>query len=325
MPDTQAPDPSPPPGTPLDEGGRPRWVDAHLTPDQRDKLLPGLVWMLLLYQQAGLDPSRINVAQRIYIGASGGRDGWHWESSGQRRLAADLGMSQPTLVAALDELARFGWLIPVTRGRKGAVYVLAWPPADCLTPVAGKARCGQPTGKGNLCTTTAGKGTVHPGEGPCYKHGGTRKNQPEPADQLAGEASPLQPLKQSPAAAQHQGDAALQPLNQTGPETDVEIDSSTTRPHLVVLQPLKRKPVDNPDQAAPYQPPLLQPLKRADSTVEAVLLQPLEPTASTVESRFVGFVEGFVTCLNEGSPRSTSGGSPPRRPDGTFNNEAAAG
>lgn len=326
-------------GNPVDDAKRPAWTNDYLTQRQRDGLLDGLLWMLLLYEQRDIDASRISVAQRIYIGCSGGRDGWVWEKS-LRSLAKELSLSQTTVTAALADLEQLGWLVVQTgTGMQSNLYGLAWPAVDPLAQEPRKEQCGQPTKKNLWCTTTAGKGTIHPGKGPCWRHGGTRatgqttpaQEPPAPEPGPETDAPVPQRLEHEPAAehrpqvrpdqvqAAVEEPVVLQPLEQEPVENEI----STGRPRLTVLQPLGHRPVENARYPQHWQPPLLQPLETAAPTIEVPMLQPLGNGAPTVGAMFVQSV-GVCNLSNDTSPRSTSAGSrPDRRSDGTFQSEAA--
>lgn len=301
-------------GTPIADRGIPLWARLYLSPGQQGSLSRGLQWILLLYQQAGLDQSRINAAQRLYIACGDKSECWH----NIRTLAAETHMSQTTLIACLEELAELGWIVMTAgRGSKRSHYQLAWPLEDCLTSID-KAMCAQPTKKDGLCTTTAGKGTTHPGEGPCWRHGGIRANKGHAS---AGEPSVLQRLEQQRPAPLDEPAADEQSQPQPLEQGPVDKAAKAAKARHLVLQPMKHRPVDKPRGRAGYQPPLLQRLEMHAPTVDDRLLQPLENLAPTVGAEYVReSVTESVRGVEQDPPRSTHPGKQleGRAPDGTM-------
>ncbi|RCG27199.1 hypothetical protein DQ384_26125 [Sphaerisporangium album] len=204
-------------GAAIDETDVPAWAHRYLSPGQL-KLNRALVWMLLFYKRTGLDSSRYNIAQRLYV-YTVGKD--HKEANpGYKSLATELNMAENTAIASVHQLMDEGWL--VTRGaRRYPTFRLAWPTEDVIAQAPGKVEvklCGRPTSKGGACKKRAGRGTKHQGEGPCIEHEET----PEP-----------QPLRLEDEA---ETDSEPQPLRFTS------VDNPPDQP-----QPLRFDPVDNPE------------------------------------------------------------------------------
>lgn len=302
-----------PQGTPIDERSLPPWARPYLSPGQQT-LDRGMQWMLMVYKQTGMR-SRKDVAQRLYFTTIGKEE--KESRYGIRALAADLDVSQQTVVDALAEYEELGWIVKQARkGTQTSRILLAWPAQDPLARVDGPEQCAQPTTKGGLCTKRAGKGTTTPGTGPCFQHGGTRANPEHTAEPVAP-----QPLEHNEAGAspipEPQMAAAPQPLEQK----PVEIPGEIAPPRLFALQPLERKAVDKPGKATPYQPVLLQPLQTSAPTVADLVLQPLRPSAPTVGAKYVkSAIEECDRGVIGVSPRSTSAGKQlnGRAPDGTM-------
>ncbi|MGI5286604.1 helix-turn-helix domain-containing protein [Nonomuraea polychroma] len=157
--------------TPVDDAPAPAWAAAYLSPGQLG-IDRGLQWILLVYSRRGWDPSRVNVAQRLYVHTVG-RQRKHCNPS-IASLAEDCGISETTAAAAVEDLEAEGWLVVVRRRRHPNVYRLAWPGDDRHPGDRQQVpRCGAPTKKGGVCTRRAGRGTTTPGVGPCVLHGGT--------------------------------------------------------------------------------------------------------------------------------------------------------
>ncbi|MBO4273761.1 hypothetical protein [Microbispora triticiradicis] len=166
----------------IDKQPIPEWVKFYFTESQLT-LPPSLLWVLLLYQRTGWEPSHVNVAQRLYVATSFKRKGedkkdWHSEGS----IARDLNLSRKTVGSAVKDLVAEGWMVKVPRPGWSSELWPAWPLEDCLTPVDGPELCAMRKKGGTLCTRRAGWGTDTPGDGPCKYH---------------REAGPAQPLRTS--------------------------------------------------------------------------------------------------------------------------------
>jgi hypothetical protein len=193
---------SPLAGLPIDEHPLPDWARPYFTPDQL-ALDRGLQWVLLIYKARNLGDSATNVAQRLYVHTVGKQEKKAWPAL--RTLAADVELgSVNTVRAALAAMEEHGWLVKEPGPGRRNTYRLAWPAKDRLSTAAdGPEQCGQPTKAGSLCTRRAGRGTAHPGEGPCIEHGGKPKDetptyQPltheDPTEQEPGDGPTYQPL-----------------------------------------------------------------------------------------------------------------------------------
>ncbi|MEU9887930.1 hypothetical protein [Sphaerisporangium sp. NPDC051011] len=204
----------PPHGVAIDDAEAPGWVRAYLSAQQL-KLTRALQWILVLYRMGrakALESSRIDVAQRLHIHMEG-RERKEWDPS-EASLAADLNLSVTTVGDSLDDLEASGWILVRRRHKRPSVYRLAWPQTDPLAePKEESPKCGQPTRKGGICTRKPGRGTAHPGVGPCILHGGTPRLEPQPLEQAPAASAPAagavnpnrwsgepQPLEQGPPA-----------------------------------------------------------------------------------------------------------------------------
>ncbi|WP_204061424.1 hypothetical protein [Microbispora corallina] len=189
----------------IDEAEPPAWVKAYVSPDQL-KLNRGLLWVLLIYKRRGMESSRVNVAQRLYVHTVG-RDRKE-ANPGFKALADDLGLSDRTVEPALEDLEGEGWVVVIRRRRHPNLYRLAWPYEDVLGgPDDAEALCGRPTSKEGTCTRRTGWGTDTPGVGPCKYHRDgpqqLRLNDPvdppvEPQPLRSKEPVEPQPLRSNP-------------------------------------------------------------------------------------------------------------------------------
>lgn len=321
--DTTAP-PAPPPrtGISIDQGPRPAWVADHLSVAQLG-LDSGLQWITLLEKARGLGTSAKLIAHTLYRSTIGSKLKKSMLTVRTLCERADIG-SQTTVVSALARLVRDGWVRREVRdlssrrlarerpGQAGVGYRLAWPERDCLAPADGPLRCAQPTSKGGLCTVRAGKGTLHPGTGACWRHGGQRANQPA---QTAPEPS-----------------SASSPPSADRPVGQAEEHSATSRTLQLVEHSRRVAPVDNGHVQHPLltsvDPGMLQPLQPNAPTVTDGMLQRLQPNAPAVGA------EDDMKTTYEVDHEETRGsralgaeleGAPaaPRTTDGRFESETA--
>lgn len=301
-------------GAPIDRAPVPTWVKAHLNERQLG-LSVGLQWTTLLWQAIGLSAKAKNVAQCLFIATVGDEQKKTWPSI--KTLCARTSIrSETSVVEALEELADEGWILkekkgysrepaPERPGRAGMGYRLAWPAADCLTPSAGKVRCAQRI-KGGLCTTTAGKGTTHPGTGPCWRHGGDRVNKAD-AEQATDAPETPQPVEHSESS---------HPVPQESP---------APRTLQLLEQSPARRPVDNGHSQPPLLQVMLQPLPENTPTVDDGTLQRLPSNTPAVGVEYVReYASGVRQESDEGFRGQRAGveDTPPRAPGVTTDSDS---
>lgn len=291
-------------GAPIDNAPVPIWVKAHLNERQLG-LSVGLQWTTLLWQAVGLSSNEKNIAQCLFVSTVGDEQKKTWPSIETLVIRTSI-RSETSVVKALEGLANAGWILKEKKGysrepaaerpgRGGMGYRLAWPHRDCLTPVADKMRCAQRI-TGGLCTTTAGKGTTHPGEGPCWRHGGDRINK-----------------------AQQPGDAPEipQPVEHSASSHPVPEDEPAPRTLQLLEQSPGHKPVDNGVSQPPLLQVMLQPLPQNTPTVDPGTLQPLPRNTPAVGVEYVReYASGVRQQSDEGFGGQRAGveDAPPRAP-----------
>ncbi|MFC6885315.1 MULTISPECIES: hypothetical protein [Actinomadura] len=271
---------------PIDNAPRPAWLAEHLSAAQLT-LEVGLQWATALEMAPGHNQAITAVATAIWRRTVGKKIKKAWPTVSQLLQWTGIG-SRNTVISALRRLVGDGWLLrevrdkasrrlaPERPGQAGVGYRLAWPVADCIgAPLdGGPLRCGAATAAGGLCTSRAGKGTVHRGEGHCWRHGGIRAHQPAAEHEgHQGTAATTGNAAQDPAPQDDPARPPLRLVKRTGPAKPVDEAVDNPPVQLPLLQPVG--------------PGMVQPLTANGSTVDAGMVQRLTPNGSPVEPEVV--------------------------------------